>query len=73
MECPLESGKSCDCSDLWNMADMVLYQVLDLGHKRLEASTLSLGMLEMGAANYLVIKMNILRLSCCEEAQSMHK
>lgn len=54
---------------------MVLYQVLNVGHKILVASTLSFGMLETEADNCLVKKNNnnILRLSGGEEAQSMHE
>ena len=74
-ESPLESGTICDCFDLLNLVDMVLYQVLNVGHKILVAATLSFGILETEADNCLVKKNNnnILRVSGCEEAQSMHE
>lgn len=75
MNLPLKSDNICDCFDLLNLVDMVLYQVLNVGHKILVASTLSFGMLETEADNCLVKKNNnnILRLSGGEEAQSMHE
>ena len=76
-ESPFESSNICGCFDLLNLVDMVLYQVLNVGHKILVASTLSSGMLETEADNCLAKKKNnnnnILRLSGCEEAQSMHE
>ena len=76
-ESPLESSNICGCFDLLNLVDMVLYQVLNVGHKILVAPTLSSGMLETEADNCLAKKNNnnntILRLSGCEEAQSMHE
>lgn len=72
-ESPLESSNICGCFDLLNLVDMVLYQVLNVGHKILVASTLSSGMLETEADNCLANNNNILRLSGCEEAQSMHE
>lgn len=56
MNLPLKSDNICDCFDLLNLVDMVLYQVLNVGHKILVASTLSFGMLETEADNCLVKK-----------------